>query len=482
MNALALPVALPLLAAFLLRPAGLISAAVARWFGPLVLVLCAGLLGKIALLAGGQPVSAAIGGYAAPLGIVFYADPLALLFALAVPLFALLLWPREGLCEGGDRVAALMLLLAGAGIGLAISGDLFNMFVFYELLSIASFGLVAAGANARAYAATMRYLLISGFASVLALLGITLIYAQTGTLNLAHLSALAPERLTNPIGLAAFACLLIGFGVKAELFPVNTWVPEAYASAPKRTSALLAGVVSKLAILILLRLLLLVFDMPEARQLLLVLGLIGLVSGELAAWRAGDLTRMLAFSSIGQLGLLFIAMSIPGEAGLVATLAVALHHLLLKPALFLLAERWGGGLQGLAGAGRKAPMAAGLFTLFALSLLGVPPLPGFWAKLALLLALGQEDALLAQTAIAGVLLVTVVEAHYLFRLVGLLYARTEHDATPHRKGDIAVASLLGVVLLASIPLLPALAGGLAVMARQVADVAAYRALILGVTP
>jgi NADH:ubiquinone oxidoreductase subunit 2 (subunit N) len=151
----------------------------------------------------------------------------------------------------------------------------------------------------------------------------------------------------------------------------------------------------------------------------------------------------------------------------------------MKPALFLLAERWSGGLENLAGAGRKAPLAAGLFTLFALSLLGVPPLPGFWAKLVLLLGLGQQDAVLAQAAIFGVLLMAVVEAHYLFRLVGLLYAKTEHDAPPHRMGDLAVASLLGVVLLASMPLLPVLAEGLGWMAHQASDVASYRAVILG---
>jgi NADH-quinone oxidoreductase subunit N len=482
MNALALPIALPFLAAFLVRPTARVSTGLAKWFGPLVVLVCAGLLVNIALLAHGQPVSANLGGFAPPLGIVFYADNLALMFAIAVPLFALLLWPREGMKEGGDRVSALMLLLVGSGTGMALSGDLFNLYVFYELLAVASFGLVAAGGSARGYAATARYLLISGFGSVLALIGITLVYAQTGTLNLAQLSELAPARLANPIGLAAFACLLVGFGVKAELFPVNAWVPEVYATAPKRISALLAGVVSKLAILVVLRLILLVFDLPETREMLLFLGLVGLVSGELAAWRARDMTRMLAFSSIGQLGLLFVAMSIPGELGLVAALAVALHHLVMKPALFLLAERWGGSLDALAGAGRKTPLAAGLFTLFALSLVGVPPLPGFWAKLVLLLALGHEQALLAQTAMIGILLMTVVEAHYLFRLVGLLYARTEHDAKPHRGGDVAVASLLGAVLLVSIPLLPTLSDGLTWMAQQASDVASYRTFILGIAP
>lgn len=482
MNALVLPVVLPFLAAFLVRPAARVSPLLAAWFGPLVVLLCVGLLANITLAGNGQPFTAHLGGFAPPLGIVFHADTLALLFAVAVPLFALLLWPREARGEQGDRVSALMLLLVGAGTGMALSGDLFNLYVFYELLAVASFGLVASSGSARAYVATVRYLLISGFGSVLALVGIALIYAQTGTLNLAQLSEMGPEQLANPLGLAAFACLLIGFGVKAELFPVNAWVPEVYACAPKRVSALLAGVVSKLAILVVLRLLLLVFDLPEARQLLLVLGVIGLVSGELAAWRARDMTRMLAYSSIGQLGLLFIALSLPGEFGLIAALALALHHLLLKPALFLLAERWSGSLEGLLGTGRKAPLAAGLFTLFALSLLGVPPLPGFWAKLVLLLGLGAETGLTAQAALAFVLLMTVVEAHYLFRVVGLLYAQADRPALPHRVGDVAVASLLGLVLLACIPLLPALAESLSRIALQIADVAAYRALILGVAP
>ncbi len=483
MNGLALPVVIPLAAAFLLQPVARLSGVLARWTGPAVMIFCAGLLAYFAQLAGGQPVTAAIGNFAPPVGIVFYADTLALLLAIAVPVSALLLWPRDALGGNADelglRKSALMLLLVGSGTGMALSGDLFNLYVFYELVTVASFGLVASDATGRAYVASVRYLLVSGFGSLVALAGIALIYAQTGSLNLAQLAEMAPERLAGPLGLASFACLLIGFGVKAELFPVNTWVPEVYATAPKPVSALLAGVVSKLALLVVLRLTVLVFDTPEARHLLLVLGLIGLLSGELAAWRARDLPRLLAFSSVGQLGLLFVALSLPGEAGLVATLAVALHHLLLKPALFLLAERWSGGLQDLAGAGRASPLAGALFVLFALSLVGVPPLPGFWAKLLVLLGLVQAAGPLDLLALAGVLAITVVEAHYLFRLVGLLYTRGDQPPEPHRAVDLGVAGLLGAALLAATLLLPAISDGLAHMAHQVADVASYRALVLG---
>ncbi|TCJ18925.1 NADH-quinone oxidoreductase subunit J [Parasulfuritortus cantonensis] len=478
MNALVLPVVLPLLTAFLLQPAGRLSAALARWAGPAVLLVCAGLLVQIALLTGGEPVTAAIGGFAPPVGIVFYADALALLMAIAVPVSALLLWPRAEAGEAGVRQSALMLLLVGSGTGMALSGDLFNLYVFYELLTVASFGLASATGTGRAYVATVRYVLVSGFGSLIALAGIALLYAQTGSLNLAQLADLAPERLANPLGLAAFACLLIGFGVKAELFPVNNWVPDLYACAGKPISALLAGVVSKLAVLVLLRLTVLVFDSPEAREMLMVLGLAGLVTGELAAWRARDLPRLLAYSSIGQLGLLFVALSLPGPAGLAAALAVALHHLLVKPALFMLAERWHGSLDKLAGAGRASPLAAGLFTLFALSLVGVPPLPGFWAKLLVLLELARGAGPFDLTALALVLAVTVVEAHYLFRLVGILYSPGEFRDR-HSPRALAVAGLGGAVLVAAMLTLPAVSDALAGLASQAADTAAYRTLTLG---
>ena len=230
--------------------------------------------------------------------------------------------------------------------------------------------------------------MISALGSVIALLGIGLIYFTTGTLNLAHLATLS-DQLATPQGLAAFAMLLIGFGVKAELFPVNGWVPEVYAATGKRVAALLAGLASKLAVLVIVRLLMLVFPHEEARQLMLLLGILGVLFGELAAWQARDVTRMLAWSSIGQLGVVFIAFSLPGNAGLIAGVAVAMHHLVVKSAMFLLAERWGGAIERLQGRAADSRLGAALFVLFALSLLGLPPLPGFWSKFLVLGGLAQ---------------------------------------------------------------------------------------------
>jgi len=475
-NMAALLVVLPLLAAFLTPSLGRVSPLLARVLGPAVLLFCVGLVANFWLNAA-LPLSVAVGGFAPPLGINLYLDPVALLFAMAVYLLVLLAWPWQ---KGSAAQYALLMLLSGSSVALALSGDLFNIFVFYELMAVASFGLIASSGQRAAQLATLRYLVLSGVGTVLFLLGIAIVYVNTGTLNLAHLATLAPTALNNTMGLAAFVLILLGVGVKAELFPVNGWVPEVYATAPRWVSGLLAGLVSKLAVLVLLRMLVLVFDFPDAHAVLMVLGLAGFVSGELAAWWAKDFTRMLAFSSIGQLGLVFIGFSISGEAGVMAGLAVALHHLMVKPALFYLAEAWGGSLSRLQGVGRRSPLSALLFVLFALSLVGVPPLPGFWAKLLLVVGLGGEGTALAWFTLAGVLAVTVVEASYLLRLVAGFYAGGEpdHAAPAHRHWNLARALLFGAGLVAATVAVVPLGEWLTAVAREASDVSHYVAVVL----
>lgn len=474
MDSVVLGIVLPLLAAFLLQPLDRVSSSLARLLGPAVLIAAAWVLTETWMTRGAAPFTVALGGFAPPLGIVLYVDRLALLFALAVPLFGLLFWPWSGAApEGRVREQALMLLLLAAGTGLALSGDLFNIYVFYELIAVASFGLAASKGTARAQVAAVRYLLLSAFGSLLVLIGIAIVYAKTGTLNLAQLAQLAPEALQGPVGLAAFALMLIGFGVKAELFPVSTWVPEVYATAPARVSALLAGLVSKLAVLVVIRLLILVFDQAEAAQLMLLLGVLGTLTGELAAWRARDFPRMLALSSVGQLGMVFIAFSLPGAAGVLAALGVALHHLVVKPALFALSARWSGSLDDLVGAGRRAPVAAGLFVLFSLSLVGVPPLPGFWVKLLVLIGLAQEAQPLHLAAMAVILTVTVLEANYLFRLALRMYRRVDAPPQPPARIDLAAAGVLGAALVAVTLMIDPVGDGLRALADQASDVSGY---------
>ncbi len=473
MDKLVLLVVLPLLAAFLMPVLARTSQVLARLSGLSVLLISIVLVLSVWGDVDKQAVSFAIGGYQPPLGIVFYIDQLSLLFALLIPVMVLLFWPWNRLCH--IREYSLLMLLTASASGLVLSGDLFNIYVFYELLAVASYGLVAVQVKqgqhpSVALAASLRYLLLGSVGSVMMLLGIAIIYLQTGTLNLAHLSLLAPDALNNSIGLSAFALILIGLGVKAELFPVNSWVPEVYGAVSTRLSALMAGLLSKLAVIVIVRLLVLLFPQPEALHLMTILGMLGVISGELVAWRAKDMTRMLAFSSIGQLGLVFIAFSLPGNIGLLAGFAIALHHLVVKPALFMLAEGWSGSLEKLSGVAKSSPYSAALFVLLAMSLLGIPPLPGFWAKLLLVTNLAAQVEPIYSIALVFILLATVLEATYLYRVVLLLYKKDTSSkpsfVRSHTRFDWLTAMGLACVLLISVVQLPAVEKKLVAMAYQ----------------
>ncbi len=472
------PVAIPLIAAFLLPIAGRCHAGFGRIFGRaavLVTFLASALLAW--QVAGAGPASSAMGGFKAPLGIVFYADNLAMAFVLLLNIGVWLFWPSGDEDRSGPYT--LLLTLLGGGAGLVLSGDLFNIFVFYEIVAVASYGLAASGGSAAGFGASLRYLLLSALGSSLALMGIALVYAAAGTLNLADLALLAPDVLRGPPGAAAFLLLLIGFGVKAELFPVNSWVPEIYASAPVRVTSLLAGIVSKLALIVILRFLVLVFPMPSAYGLLLTLGILGVLAGELAAYRARDLNSTFAWSSIAQLGVIAIAFSIPGPAGIAAGIALALHHAVVKPAFFFIADKWRGDVKLLSGGARTSPLVAALFVLLSLSIIGIPPLPGFWAKYLLLdAAFSSSPAywLAAAVVLAG----AVVEGAYLFRAAGFFYGGPQkgRGAALFMPGELVPAFVLGAVLLVAMFAIAPLGAYITSMAVQAADVPAIAAQIL----
>ncbi len=467
MNAIWL-VVLPLLGAFLLPIVYRKNTIVGYWTGPIILAIN---LVIIWHLWDDGSQSIAMGGFSAPLGIIFYVDKLALLFVTAIVLGTLIL--RLVYQMGRIREETLRLLIVAGGCGLALSGDLFNIYVFYEIVAVASYGLAASRGNGAAYAASLRFLILSALGSSLLLLGIGLIYALTGTLNLAHLAELAPQKLNGTIGLMAFTLMLIGLGVKAELFPVNTWVPEVYATATARVSALLGGIVSKLALLVVLRLLVLIYDNSSAYLLLLNLGVLGVITGELAALRATSLRQVLAYSSIGQLGLVAIAFAIPGSAGVIAGTALALHHALVKPALFMLTEAWGGQLNRLVGAAQVSMLSALLFLVLTLSLVGIPPLPGFWAKFLLVKgALGMENAWY-QMAIAVVLIATVIETAYFLRIVRLMFQQQTPNIEIPSLRELAPALTLVALLFLSVLNVGSIGKGLDAAASEAAEKKVY---------
>ncbi len=465
---------LPFLGAFLLPIIYRHYNQAGYWAAPVVLVIslviCIGLWHGVNIVG---PQSLVMGGVSAPLGIVFYVDALSILFVLVLLVGSLILW--LGAWHRRIKEEMLLLLMVGGGSGLVLSGDLFNIYVFFEIVAVASYGLSASRrGDPCGYAASLRFLLLGSLGSAFILLGIAIIYALTGTLNLSHLAMLAPQALHGMAGLSAFALMLIGFAVKAELFPVNTWVAEVYAHAPVRISALLAGIVSKLAIIVVLRLLLLLYAHEQAYMLLLCIGVAGLITGELAAFYAKDLRRMLAYSSIGQLSVIAIAFSIPGTLGVVSGLALALHHALVKTGLFMLTEKWKGSISSLQGMAHSAKWPSVLLIIFALSLIGVPPLPGFWAKF-LLFKAGFSAGGGYSYAMLLILLSIIIEAAYFFRVIHLLYQTPAASSTPliprnkELQPMLVISGLLLLVMLTIDPIYHHLSK----IATQVVDVQAY---------
>ncbi|HHL31120.1 MAG TPA: hypothetical protein ENJ41_00950 [Oceanospirillales bacterium] len=254
-----------------------------------------------------------------------------------------------------------------------------------------------------------------------------------------------------------------------------------YGTIPRELSALLAGLVSKLAVVLIIRVLLMMFQQQAALQLLLVVGMLGVISGELVAWRAKDMIRMLSFSSIAQLGLIFIAFSIAGAQGLWIGMALMLHHLLVKGGLFLMADRFAGPMENLKGLAKHAPMAAAVFLIFVLSLLGVPPFPGFWIKLLLILNLAEQGGGLYNYAIFFILLATVIETAYIFKFVRILYQTQEASSIPPNKPkslSYTYAKLFALLLLVSMLFVSPVSKRLKDMATQVANPQIYIQTIL----
>jgi multicomponent Na+:H+ antiporter subunit D len=300
--------------------------------------------------------------------------------------------------------------------GVALSGDMFNLFVFLEVSAIASYALVAFGVESEELEASFKYLILGGLASSFILFGVGILYNLTGTLNMAQVSdALSRQAAEsghlNRAALLAAAFFLMGFGLKAAMVPFHAWLPDAHPSAPAPMSAMLSGVVIKtLGIYALCRVLFNVLGvggpLPEGlyiAQVLVALGVLSMVVGGLLMVGQWDLKRLLAYSSISQMGYVILAMGVGGEMlrdpakhG-IAELAIfgglfhLFNHAMFKSLLFLCsgAIEYGTGtrqLRQMGGLGQKMPVTGGCCRIAALSISGVPPFNGFWSKLTIIVA------------------------------------------------------------------------------------------------
>jgi multicomponent Na+:H+ antiporter subunit D len=419
-------VAIPLAASFLtlllksFAPRAATAIAVLGSVALLLLALCPVASGTTGTyMAGGWDAEAVEGGRYV-LGIAMVMDGLARLFllmiaavSLAVVLYSLRYLERDG---GRPLFFGLFHLLVAGMCGAVLAGDLFNLFVFLEIASISSYALVAYGTGAREVEAAFKYLILGAVASTAILVGIGVLYATTGFLNMAHLYvAIRAGAVPDAALLFAGALFLTGFGLKAALMPFHAWLPDAHPSAPAPISAMLSGLLIKsLGVYAIIRVFYTVIGVDERIQVLfLTLGCISMLAGVLLALGQDDLKRLLAYSSISQMGFVFVALGCNTWLGVAAALFHVVNHSLFKSALFLNSgslERITGTrkLSAMGGVAGKAPATALATVGASLAIGGVPPLNGFWSKLLILIALFQAGLYGIAFLAAGTAVLTLV--------------------------------------------------------------------------
>ncbi len=379
----------------LLTPlAGLLATLLATnrltWQAWIILVMSLGSLGASAgLYMGGETVAIVAGGWPVPLGIALRADMLSrIMLVLTGTIFSMaavyhLGQTLRGATPTRNTVYPLsfpLLLLALNGIFL--TGDFFNFYVFFELVAVSSYLLVSLGKHAPLEAA-WKYSAQSVLGSICLLIGIVSLYGKTGALEMIEVS----QRLGEPAYWSA-PFFLVAFLLKGAIFPFHFWQPDAHAAATTTGSMLLAGLLIKVGIYGLLRFWPLLMG-GELLDLFLVLGAASLIFGAVAAWNQPDAKRMLGFSSISQLGFVLMAMGWGTIGALGAAILYLISHSLAKALLFMatgaLSDRVGSTrFAELAGAGRRTPLLSAAYLVGAMSLIGLPPTLGFFAKIGLL--------------------------------------------------------------------------------------------------
>jgi multicomponent Na+:H+ antiporter subunit D len=405
-----------------------------------------------------------VGGWAAPLGIEYVLDPLSGFIAVLIAVIGLLVvvYPTSvGLgtpAARGLQLYPLILLLLGALMGVAVAGDLFNLFVSLEIYSIASYALIALGGPTAALA-SFRYLLIGTVGSSLYLLGVGFLYFTTGTLAMSTVGEALANLTNSPTTAAAVALVLVGLGIKMAIFPLHGWLPDAHSHAPPGVAALLAAVQVKVAAYALVRILLDVFprgyvteQLPVTR-LITWFGAAGIVVGSVMAIRQRDIKRMLAHSTVAQLGYIAVGIGVGTPLALIGALLHVVAHAAMKACMFFVA----GGvlsvvgtkrLDQYAGLGRLMPVSMTGFTVAAVSMVGLPPTAGFISKWYLVSGAVDADRWLIATVVVAASVLTLV---YFLRLMEPLWFGTPAEDLPVKVADIRdprAAVLIPIVVLA----------------------------------
>jgi multicomponent Na+:H+ antiporter subunit D len=411
------------------------------------------------------PVSYAIGNWPPPWGIEYRVDALSGFVLVVVSLTAALAAPyaqRSVAAEiPRDRqylfYAMYCLCLAGL-LGITITADAFNLFVFLEIASLSTYVLVALGPDRKALLAAFQYMLMGTVGATFYVIGVALLYLMTGTLNLGDMAQrLQAAEDVRPV-LAALAFVTVGIGLKLALFPLHQWLPNAYAYGPSMATAFLAATATKVSVYVLLRFYFSVFDtsalferLPTG-EMLVLLSVAAMITASLVAVFESDVKRLFAYSSVAQIGYITLGIGLDNQPSLTGSIVHLLNHGVTKGAIFLLlggiALRAGAAtlrLEALAGLGRRMPLTAFGLVIAGLSLAGVPGTAGFVSKWYLILGAIERGQWWLVAVIAVSSLIAVA---YVWRVVEAAYLRAPRPGGAPREAPVGMlaAGLAMVVL------------------------------------
>ena len=491
-NLVLLPIAMPLVGAMMALVIRRLPRAQAYWsLAVMLLSLASSVLLLARVLESGEAVALQVGGWRFPYGISLVGDPLSALFAVMAQLVL-----SAGLIYAlGSKDAIItyppfypLFLLLGTGLtGAFLTGDLFNMFVFAELLVISGTALTAASDDRFGTEAAYKYFYMSLLASTFMLLAIGSLYVSYGTLNMADMAARVAERPDGVLLAPAIALLLATFMIKSAVFPFHFWQPDFHAAAPTAVSAMLSSVVVKVGVYGFLRMTTLLFveQAPLIRGILLVLGVVGVIFGGLSAVGTHNVKRMLAYSTLAQIGFILVGIGWGTAPAIAAAVVFSFNHSLIKAAMLMLAGYVASrapvksaAFDVVTGVGRFLPAAGLLFFLGGLALSGIPPTNGFVSKM-LLFRSGIAAEGYVPLLIIG--LASILTLVYVIRAFQLIWWHAPHEgakAKPTGDSLLAPALLIGLVLLIGIWAEP-LVGAATAVSEWLLDPALYLAAVGG---
>lgn len=431
---------LPIINILVLFLAGLIvilarNKKITRWITSLTLLYTTmSSIITLKYILGSNPIKYSVGHFSTPWGIEIYVGNIEAIFTIIFSLIGMLI-SVYSFYSITDEIKekkynlyfGVILILIAALIGIVYSFDLFNAFVFIEISSIASITIILVKDKKENLKASLKYLVLSSLGSGLFLMSIAFIYSISGHLNMRLIHQTIATQGVEYSNLTAIAMglLIVGIGVKAALFPLHVWLPDAHSSAPTPSSAMLSGLVLKAYALLIIKILIIVFGenlLLENRLLLnglAILAVMGMIIGSVLAIMQKNIKKVIAYSTVAQMGYVFLGISLGTLPGLRVAIYHMINHSIIKSMIFLtvgsMAVKIGSkDIKEFRGIGKEMPYTLGLFTLGAMSMVGIPPLPGFISKFKFAMAIIDKGNYLL---IVVILISSLLNGLYYFPII-----------------------------------------------------------------